>query len=189
MTKIQFLQYLIEFDEIDSTNNYLKNNYKTLPNFTSVKASFQTAGRGQFNRHWESNKGENLLFSLLIKKDLPFLNHDINPIIVSAIINTLDEFNIDGTFVYPNDIYVGNNKIAGILIETKYENNDLEYMIIGLGVNVNQVSFKTEQATSIKQQLNKDIEINYLLKRILKHLSNNVFLANLMYIGKESDDS
>src|SRR5690554_8185763 len=90
--RIDFLQYLMEFDIIDSTNEYLKNNYQKLPNFTIVKANYQTKGRGQFGRVWESNYNENLLFSLLIKKDLPFLTNDINPIVVSSIFNTLDEF-------------------------------------------------------------------------------------------------
>ncbi|MDF2700130.1 MAG: birA [Haloplasmataceae bacterium] len=187
MTKIDFLQYLIEFELIDSTNDYLKNNYKRLPNFTIVKTKFQTNGHGQFGRTWESNNNENLMFSLLIKKDLPFLVHDVNPIIISTLINTLDDFGIEGRFKYPNDIYIGNRKIAGILIETKYDNKQLEYMIIGIGLNINQDFFNTQQAISLKQIINKDTNIDLVFKRLLKHLSNNVFLANLIYLGEENE--
>ena len=57
----------IHFETIDSTNTYLKENYEKLDNFTFVSADFQSAGRGRNNRNWKSEKGENLLFSLLIK--------------------------------------------------------------------------------------------------------------------------
>jgi len=185
--RIEFLQYLIEFDIIDSTNEYLKHNYRKLPNFTIIKTNYQTKGHGQFGRDWESNYKENLMFSILIKKNLPFSSSVINPIVVSAIFNTLDEFDIDVRYKYPNDIYIGNKKIAGILIETKYDNQELEYMIIGIGINVNQEKFETLGAISLKNILDKDIDINHVFKRLLKHLSNNVLLANLMNLG-EADE-
>ncbi len=182
--RIEFLQYLIEFDMIDSTNEYLKNHYQKLPNFTIVKANYQTKGHGQFGRVWESNYKENLMFSILIKKDLPFLANDINPIVVSAIFNTLDEFDVDCRYKYPNDIYIGNRKIAGILIETKYDNQELEYMIIGIGLNMNQEKFDIPMAISLKQIIKKEVDIDSVFKRLLKHLSNNVLLANLMQLGE-----
>ncbi len=184
--RIELLQYLIELDTIDSTNEYLKSNYRKLPNFTIVKANYQTNGHGQFGRGWESNNNENLMFSILVKKNLPFITNDINPIIVSAIFNTLDEFDIDAQFKYPNDIFIGNRKIAGILIETKYDNNDLEYMIIGIGLNINQEKFETLSAISLKQIIKKEIDSNHVFKRLVKHISNNVLLANLMKIGEEN---
>ncbi len=181
--RIDFLQYVIEFDTVDSTNQYLKHHYKTLPNCTIVKANYQTRGHGQFNRYWESNYKENLMFSLLIKKELPFPLSDISPIVVSAIINTLDELNINAYYQEPNDIYVGHHKIAGILIETKYDNQELEYMIIGIGLNVNQDEFETLNAISIKKLLKKECDLDKVFKRLLKHLSNNVLLVNLMNLG------
>lgn len=184
--RIDFLQYLMEFDVIDSTNEYIKTNYAKLPNFTIVKTNYQTDGRGQFGRVWESNYKENLLFSLLIKKDLPFLTNDINPIVVSSIFNTLDEYDIDCGYKYPNDIYVGDKKIAGILIETKYDNQELEYMVIGIGLNINQDIFTYTNAISLKHLIKKEVNIDDIFKRLLKHLSNNVLLANLMNLGNES---
>lgn len=184
--RIEFLQYLIELDTIYSTNDYLKCNYQKIPNFTIVKANYQTKGHGQFGREWESNKNENLMFSILIKKNLPFITNDINPIIVSAILNTLDEYDIDAQFKYPNDIFVSNKKIAGILIETKYDNNDLEYMIIGIGLNINQDKFKITSAISLKQIIKKEIDINHVFQRLVKHISNNVLLDNLMKGGEEN---
>lgn len=186
--RVDFLQYIIELDIIDSTNDYLKHNYQKLPNFTIVKANYQTNGHGQFGRLWESKYNQNLMFSILIKKELPFLNDDVNPIIVSSIFNALDEFDIDAHYKYPNDIYVGNKKVAGILIETKYDDSNLQYMIIGIGLNVNQEEFDTLNACSMKQILKKEIDMDYVFKRLLKHLSNNVLLVNLMSLGDVSDN-
>ncbi|HHW99918.1 MAG TPA: biotin--[acetyl-CoA-carboxylase] ligase [Acholeplasmataceae bacterium] len=188
MSKIDFFQYVIEFDEIDSTNLYLKNNYQTLPNYTIIKTKYQTLGQGQFGRVWESNYNENLLFSLLIKKDLPFVVKDANPIFVSAILAMLDEFGIEASFKYPNDIQVGGKKLAGILIETKFSGPNVDYVIVGIGLNVNQTEFNAPNAVSLKNILGKDFDIDYVFKKLLKHLSNSVLLANLMYLVRMNEE-
>jgi biotin-[acetyl-CoA-carboxylase] ligase BirA-like protein len=189
MSKIDFFQYIIEFDEIDSTNLYLKNNYQKLPNYTIVKTKYQTLGHGQFGRVWESNEGQNLLFSLLIKKDLPFVVKDANPVFVGALLSLLDELEIDGNFKYPNDIQIGTNKLAGILIETKFSGPDIDYVIVGIGLNVNQTEFNTPNAISLKNILGKDLDVDYVFKKLLKHLSNSVLLANLMYLVRMNENS
>ena len=188
MSKIDFNQYTIEFDEIDSTSIYLKNNYLTLPNYTVIKTKYQKAGHGQYGRVWESDYNQNLLFSLLIKKDLPFVVKDANPVFVSAILALLDELGIDGEFKYPNDIMVGSRKLAGILIETKYSGSNIDYIIIGIGLNINQTKFITENAISLKGILDRDFDVDYVFKKLLKHLSNSVLLANLMYLVRINED-
>ena len=188
MSKIDFRQYIIELDSVDSTNNYLKNNYHQLPNYTIVKAKHQTKGHGQFGRVWESNDNENLLLSILIKKELPFVMRDANPIIISAILNLLDDLGVEGRFKYPNDIYVEDKKISGILMETKYTGLDLEYLIIGIGINVNQVEFENSNAISLKQILKSDLDIDNIFKQLLKYLSNSIFLANLMYLVRMKEN-
>ena len=189
MSKIDFLQYFLEFDSISSTNAYIKQNYLQLPNFTVVKAKYQTDGHGQFGRVWESDYDRNLLFSLLIKKDLPFLIKDINSLVVSALLNTLDDYGIEAIFKYPNDILIGSKKVAGILIETKFDNKQLEYMIIGVALNINQEKFETPNAISLKHLTKNEININDVFKKFFKHLSNNVLLANLLYLGRVSEIS
>lgn len=185
MSKIDFKQYILEFDQLDSSNQYLKNNYLQLPNYTIIKTKYQTAGHGQFNRPWESDYDKNLLFSLLIKKELPFHSKDVNSIVVCALLNSLDEFNIHAYYQFPSDILVNHKKIAGIFIETKYDNQILEYMIIGVGININQVYFKNNNVTSVKQILQRDIDVEKCFDLFLMHLSNNIRLANLMYLGLE----
>jgi len=188
MSKIDFNQYVIEFEEIDSTNLYLKRNYHSLPNYTIIKAKYQTMGHGQFGRVWESNYNENLLFSLLLKNDLPFVVKDANPVFVSAILALLDELGIDATYKYPNDIYVLDKKIAGILIETKFTGTNVDYVIVGVGLNVNQVTFNTPNANSLKNILGTNFDIDLIFKKLLKHLSNSVMLANLMYLVRINEE-
>lgn len=185
MSKIDFKQFIMDFDQLDSSNQYLKTNYRQLPNYTIIKTKYQTLGHGQFNRPWESEYDKNLLFSLLIKKELPFLTEDVNSIVVCAMLNTLDELNIQANYEFPNDILVANKKIAGVLIETKYNNQLLEYMIIGIGLNVNQDNFKSTNITSVKQLTKQDASIDHLFNILLNHLSNNIRLANFMYLGEE----
>lgn len=169
--KNDFFQNYIQFDEIDSTNDFLKKNYKNLPDVTVIRTGFQTAGRGQFDRIWESDKNQNILVSILFKKYLPSLMNKINQNIISAIINTLKEYGItDATFKYPNDIIVQNNKIAGILIETKYNNKKFEYMIIGIGININQINFINSNAISLKNLIHTEIDLDEFLSKFFSYL-------------------
>lgn len=169
--KIDFFQNYIQFDEINSTNDFLKNNYKILPDVTTIRAGFQTKGRGQFDRIWESDKNQNVLVSILFKKHLPGLMNDINLNIVRAIIETLEEYKVyDAVFKYPNDVVVQNKKIAGILIEKKYDDKKFEYMIIGIGININQTTFKTPEAISLKNLIKKDVDLNEFINKLLANL-------------------
>ena len=168
---MDFFQNIIQFDEIDSTNDFLKKNYKNLPDITTIRTGFQAKGHGQFERTWESDKNQNAIISILFKKILPPLMKNINSNIVNAIINTLREYGItDATFKYPNDVTVQTNKIAGILIETKYDDKKFEYMIIGIGININQETFKTAGAISLKNLIKKDVDLNEFINKLFANL-------------------
>ena len=98
---------IIDFETIDSTSKYLKENYNNLKDFTFVSSLFQTEGRGRMERTWESKKGENLLFSLLIKqKSLLKLYSSISILSATVILNVLkDEYKIDDVSIkWPNDV-------------------------------------------------------------------------------------
>ncbi len=166
----------IEFEEIDSTNDYLKANYQRLSHLTVVRAKYQTKGRGQFDRSWESDKDKNLLISLLLKDYIPTSN-DINLMVVSAIIATMQAFGVDGArFKYPNDVYLDDFKLAGMLIESKYNGTNPEYMIIGIGVNINQENFASPTARSLKSIVKKDIDIADFAKILLANLTKTLGL-------------
>ncbi|MDR2424167.1 MAG: biotin--[acetyl-CoA-carboxylase] ligase [Prevotellaceae bacterium] len=102
----------------------------------------QTAGRGQRENKWLTNPFENLTMSLVLRPSLAarelFL---LSKAFSIAVIDSLSGFGVEARIKWPNDIYVENRKIAGILIEHSFKGNSLEYTVIGLGLNVRQTVF------------------------------------------------
>ncbi len=176
--KIDFMHNYIEFEEIDSTNDYLKANYKNLPNYTVVRADFQSKGRGQFDRTWESAKAQNLLISFLFKNELPSaLEEDMHLFFVNVIIETLKNYGVDAKIKYPNDVYVKNKKLSGILIEKQFNNDKLEYMVVGIGVNINQEKFENPNAISLKNVIKKNIDLKEFTKQLLTNISKKLNIS------------
>lgn len=145
------------FKELDSTNSFVKLNVSNIEDGTIIVAEKQTKGRGLRDNIWESSFG-NLYFSFVLKNDI--FRVDLFKYIVQssvAIIRTLKHFGIDGEIKYPNDCLVNSKKISGILIESM-GSKTLEYIIVGIGLNVNQVEFNElkEKATSMKLSLKRD---------------------------------
>lgn len=173
----------IHFDSIDSTSLYLKNNYHNLDNLTIVSSKTQTNGRGRNNRRWLDDSN-NLLFSILIKDDYLFKSYKALSVISAyTITKVLEKYNIHNVSIkWPNDVYVNDNKICGILLEGASK-EELECLIIGVGLNVNQVVFDGDyivKPISMKNILNIDIDIDILKKNIFNELSVNLnnLLAN-----------
>ena len=146
----------LHFEEIDSTNTYLKKEYQNLDNLTFVTADFQSSGHGRNTREWHANKGENILMSYLIK-DRDIIEHFsyvsmFTAVIVAKYLESKGLGNI--TIKWPNDVYVNEKKIAGILLEGAYPN----YLIVGIGLNLNQTDFDNKElrhpATSLKIENN-----------------------------------
>ena len=155
----------IELDEIDSTNSYLKRNWNTLDDMTFVFANFQTNGYGRFDRKWESNAKDNLLFSLLIKDKKILSNAELLPTVFPYIIYTLLTHNKinDITVKWPNDIYVKDKKICGMIFESQLP----YYLIVGVGLNVNQKSNLPETATSVSKELGTNVKISDIKGEII----------------------
>ncbi|MDR0332184.1 MAG: biotin--[acetyl-CoA-carboxylase] ligase [Dysgonamonadaceae bacterium] len=139
------LNEIIRLDEIDSTNNYLKQlvREQLLAEGTVVIAEFQTGGRGQQGNSWFSSKGDNLLFSLLLcPKKLPANEMFFISCIASlAIERTLSGFIDNVRIKWPNDIYWNDKKIGGILIENNLQEESVKSSVIGIGLNINEKSF------------------------------------------------
>lgn len=165
----------IDFESIDSTNLYIKKNYQDLDNFTFVSSLYQSKGKGRNVRKWESTKGNNLLFSLLIK-DEDILNKYQCLSILSAvsIYNVLKSLNINNVSIkWPNDVYVNDKKICGILLEGISYDNKLQNIIIGIGLNVNESDFEKFElydATSIKKELNQEISLDDIKEKVYDSL-------------------
>ena len=129
--------------------------------------AFQTAGRGQAGNGWESEEGKNLLCSILLppRKNLYFLNIAIGV----ALLRVIGE---DFTIKWPNDIYFGDKKVAGILIENAIIGNEIKYSIAGIGLNVNQTTFVSDapNPVSLKQIRGQEYDI----ERLMNHLFETV---------------
>lgn len=165
---------IIRLEETESTNSYLRDLLKSqhLEEGSVVVADFQTAGRGQVGNNWYSDKGDNLLFSLLIyPTGIPANEQFIISRMVSlAIKNTLDQFADDIRIKWPNDIYWKERKIAGILIENSLQGKVIENSIIGIGLNLNQQIFPVElpNPVSLRQITATEQDKNYILDLLLK---------------------
>jgi len=161
---LPFAPSILSFDRLDSTNDYIKKNHVFLPDHTIVQAQVQTHGKGQFDRVWESEPDQNLLFSLLVKSEL--LQEDLMRFVSASIIELLAAYGIKAEVRPPNDIYAGSRKIAGILIERLYEGKQHLATVIGIGINVNQVTFQTVNAVSMKQLTNQEFDLYLLLLKL-----------------------
>ena len=142
---------IIWFESIDSTNLEARRNMSDIDTMRVYAAKFQTAGRGQRGNKWLSSAGENLTFSIAVKPDdkiLPVLQASeqflISVISTLTIDDYLDSIGIRSEIKWPNDIYVRNKKICGMLIENGIGSQGLCSSIIGIGLNLNQTEFSPE---------------------------------------------
>ena len=160
---------VIRLEEIGSTNNYLKQLLKDeeLPEGSIVIADYQSQGRGQMGNGWSSEKGQNLLFSLLIYPGEVQANEQfiISRVASLAVKNTLDRFTDDIRVKWPNDIYWKERKIAGMLIENDIMGKHIQHSIIGIGININQEQFADElpNPVSLKQITGSTHDRDYIL--------------------------
>ena len=131
------------FDEVESTNSRMAEERLHQDDFTTFAAKGQTAGRGQKGNGWHSAKGENLTFSTLLRPEwLPVQEQfAISQAAALAVVDYLADKGVTAKIKWPNDIYVGERKICGILIENSLEGEHLATSIVGIGLNLNQTVF------------------------------------------------
>ena len=168
---------IIHIDETDSTNSWLRKGLTTDERSDVnmvVVAEYQTAGRGCGTNTWESERGKNLLFSLLIHpENLPANKQfQISMAISLAICEALGQHIGDLSIKWPNDIYWRNGKLGGILIENTLKGNLIKDSIIGVGLNVNQREFHSDapNPVSLWQITGQETDREQLLKDILQRL-------------------
>ena len=163
---------IIHIEETDSTNQWLKD--RRMGEDQVVWADYQTAGRGCGANRWESERGKNLLFSMMIHpENLPATKQfQISMAISLAIVDALGQLVGDLCIKWPNDIYWRNGKLAGILIENTLKGNFIKDSIIGVGLNVNQREFHSDapNPVSLWQITSQETDREQLLKDILNRL-------------------
>ena len=166
---------IVHIDETDSTNSWLRKRLAADERSDAnlvVWAEYQTAGRGCGTNRWESERGENLTFSMLIHpKELPAMQQfHISMAISLAICEAIGQYIGDVSIKWPNDIYWRNGKIGGILIENTLKGSIIMDSIIGVGLNVNQRVFKSDapNPVSMWQICEHETDREALLKEILE---------------------
>jgi len=171
------------FVETTSSTNLLLNeivekNKKAgvcLPDFFCVFTNFQTAGRGQGVKTWQSAKGENILASFYFQPNiLPNQQIYFNYFFALTIRKVISMYVNHVMIKKPNDIWVDDKKIAGILIEHYLQGEKLNYSVAGVGINVNQTQFDPA--------LPNPTSLNLILK---SSLSREKILQEIVEIGKE----
>lgn len=164
----------IHLNETHSTNSYLRElimREKEQPEGTVVITDYQTAGRGQKGNSWESERGKNLTFSILLHPNHipPGKQFILSQLISIAIVGVLKKYDRHFTIKWPNDIYWKEKKIAGMLIEVDLTSSSLSNAIIGIGININQRHFKSDapNPVSLTQITGKEHNLSELLEKIL----------------------
>mgnify|MGYP003564912453 CR=1 FL=1 len=175
---------LIELDIVDSTNEYLKKLIKEndVEEGTVILADFQTKGKGQKDGYWESEKGKNLTFSIILYPTFLDVQKQfyLSMGISLGIIEFLSHLSVKSCIKWPNDIYVNKNKVAGILIENSIKKNLIAHSIIGIGINLNQSEFKSDapNPSSLYLELNKTYDTGEAYKILISYLNKWI---NLLY--------
>ena len=178
---------LIELSTVDSTNIYAMALLKEgmAKSGSCVRAHFQTHGKGQHGRVWESSKGQNLLCSYILelkkldmsKKWVPTDQNGFSAAIALGIRAFFDAYtNGDTKIKRPNDIYWRDRKAGGILIENQLKGTEWTWAVIGIGININQTVFSPEapNPVSLKQITGRDWDILSLQEALSKALTLSI---------------
>ena len=180
---------IIKLDETKSTNMHITDllSDNSIPLNTVLTSKFQSYGKGQGSNTWLSEYGKNLLCSLLISPDFinPRKQFLLSKISSLSINDTLHELNLKGFIKWPNDILVNSKKIAGILIENTLMDQSIIKSVIGIGLNVNQISFpELNNVTSVALETGKENDIDNLLDILLEKFE---FWYNKVEAGDAED--
>ena len=176
---------LIVLDSVNSTNDYLKKlGNEGCENGTVVAAREQTRGKGRLGRTWQSKKDDGISFSVLLRPNVaPSEVSAITPLAGLAVCKAIREYTkLDCVIKWPNDIIIGRKKLVGILTEMSAEFDAVEYVITGIGINVDHTSFPEEiafKATSLLLETGRHIDKNEFLACVLEHLENEFVKNNL----------
>ncbi|MDD4190288.1 MAG: biotin--[acetyl-CoA-carboxylase] ligase [Mangrovibacterium sp.] len=167
---------IISLPSTPSTNNYAIS--QATDNEAEEGVVFlayeQTAGRGQISNRWESEAGKNLTFSIVLKPAFLDIHRQfmLSKAVCLGLVSFLSRY-ADGVKVkWPNDIYLGDRKISGILIENAVMSSVISQSVVGIGLNVNQTVFRSSapNPVSLKMITGVDYDLGVLIKELLNEI-------------------
>ena len=167
---------IIFISDLTSTNTYAIRMISTErpQEGTIIRTDFQSAGRGQPGNKWVSERGKNLLFSIILYPQMikPVEQFTVSMAISLGIHDFLSRKVTGCSIKWPNDVYISNDKIAGILIESSLMGDNIEYMVAGIGLNINQERFPRDapNPVALKMITGKDYELKDCLTELASDL-------------------
>lgn len=175
---------LLRFETIDSTNTYALKNFDKLEDLTAVTADEQTAGRGRFDRTWVSDNCQNIYLSFVLKpqkKDYIANLTQYLSVVCAKVIETYSrDSNVKPQIKWPNDVLVNNKKICGVLCESSLKNNQIQGVVLGIGINLNMPKDTIEviekmgrPATSLNLELGEKVDKEQFLQKLLNEFFKN----------------
>ena len=174
------------FQKLDSTNQEAINiiNESKIQSGSIIITDFQYDGKGRNKKKWYSSSGKSITFSIIIKPDFHLKKINLLSLVVGiAIVNAIKKLNINATLKWPNDIFVNDKKCGGILIESKISQDKIKYLIVGIGVNVNENLNEFDSslksiATSLYIEKGSPIQRELIVAYILNELENLIKKLN-----------
>ena len=181
-----WLGHVLYYQEsVDSTNTWAKKLAEEgAPHGTVVLADEQTAGKGRRGRTWENPKGVNIAFTFLLRpRFLPEVAPMLTLVMGLSVAQVCREMGMDSWIKWPNDVVVSRKKVCGILTEMSTEIDYINYVVIGVGINVNQKVFDEElkeKATSLMIETGAPVKRSALIAAVMKHFEINyaLFMEN-----------
>jgi BirA family biotin operon repressor/biotin-[acetyl-CoA-carboxylase] ligase len=161
----------------DSTNNYANSQIREneLPEGTVFLAYEQTAGRGQQKNFWESEAGKNLTFSIVLYPEFLEISRQfmLSKVVTLGIYKALHKYVDSLKIKWPNDIYAGDRKLGGILIENSIMSGLLKNSVVGIGLNVNQTVFHSNAPNPVSLQIltNQHYDCEKILTEVLSGIN------------------
>lgn len=180
---------VIKLAEVDSTNKFAStlSDQNSIGEGTIVVADFQTQGRGQKGKNWESHSGKNLLVSFIYFPSFLSIQDQflLSKWVALAVQKTVAHFTkSEASIKWPNDIYIGPEKLAGLLLENSISGGKIKSCIAGIGLNVNQTEFDASlNATSLKTITGNDFVLDDVLNYLDEQMQHFYFL---LQSGKHS---
>ena len=172
---------MLILDSVDSTNNYAMAliQKREIEGEIAVFAKEQTHGKGRRGKHWQSNKGENIILSVVAQMQWLPVSRQFELSVAASLscYDLLSTYNLANLFIkWPNDLFINDSKAGGILIENVIKGKIWQWSVIGMGLNINQDKFHTELsgATSLKLSTGKSFDVIRLAAALHGHLIRRI---------------
>lgn len=186
---VDLVKKFVVFNEISSTNSKAKELAQDgEAEGAVVIAQMQKSGRGRFDRVWESPEG-GLYLSLILKPDVSPDKATLLPLVAAlAVSTTIRDYGLSASIKWPNDVRVNKKKVAGILLESDAYKNQLRYVILGIGVNLNiDMNLFSKELKDTVTSLSHELHATVDYHKFLENLLSTIDTYYTMFLNEEFD--